>query len=73
MGTFLSEALLVSASISVCGRSGGLADCQTIEANESQFLINAVTVEVKSPKNQMSGFATNQDLATLSKLVFVDW
>jgi hypothetical protein len=27
-----------------------------------QLLINAVTVEVKSPKNQMSGFATNQEL-----------
>ena len=28
-----------------------------------QCLINAVTVEVKSPKNQMSGFATYQELA----------
>jgi hypothetical protein len=31
-------------------------------SNELQVLVNAVTVEVKSPKNQMSGFPTSQAL-----------
>jgi hypothetical protein len=29
----------------------------------TQVPINAVTVEVKSPKNQMSGFSTHQDFS----------
>jgi len=33
-----------------------------------QLLVNAVTVDVKSPKNQMSGFATYQDLTELAAL-----
>ena len=35
-------------------------------------LVNAVTVEVKSPKNQMSGFATTRELAQISNRYYFD-